>query len=464
MKSRTPKKMAAVVATVSAGALLTLLGACSPDVSTDSGTANADGDGGGGDGSCSNTIVYPDAPQVSVWAWYPNINTVVDMYNKEHKDVQVCWSNAGQGGDEYAKFSTSIAAGSGAPDVIMLEAEVLPGFELQKALVDLSEHGADEVKGNFSAGAWKDVSSGDSVYAIPVDGGPMAMIYRSDIFEKYGIEIPTTWDDYAAAAQKLKDAGGPFMGDFGSNVPAWFTALMTQNGQVAWDYDSADPQAIGVDLNDSGSKEVADYWQDLISKKLVDTQDQFTTDYVGGLANGSYATYVSAAWAPGYLTGAGGAATGDGAEWQVAPLPQWDPSNPVSVNWGGSTFAVTTQAKDPDLAATVAKTLYASDEALKDGVDTQTIFPLNQKVLTSEAFATTPVAFFNGQQANGEVYIPAENAYEGYTYSPFTTYYYSELTKSMLSIIDGSKTGSEALDELQSTMTDYAKAQGFEVK
>ena len=346
----------------------------------------------------------------------------------------------------------------------MLEAEVLPGFELQKALVDLSEHGADEVKGNFSAGAWKDVSSGSSVYAIPVDGGPMAMIYRSDIFEKYGIEIPTTWDDYAAAAQKLKDAGGPFMGDFGSNVPAWFTALMTQNGQVAWDYDSADPQAIGVDLNDSGSKEVADYWQDLISKKLVDTQDQFTTDYVGGLANGSYATYVSAAWAPGYLTGAGGAATGDGAEWQVAPLPQWDPSNPVSVNWGGSTFAVTTQAKDPDLAATVAKTLYASDEALKDGVDTQTIFPLNQKVLTSEAFATTPVAFFNGQQANGEVYIPAENAYEGYTYSPFTTYYYSELTKSMLSIIDGSKTGSEALDELQSTMTDYAKAQGFEVK
>ena len=187
------------------------------------------------------------------------------------------------------------------------------------------------------------------------------------------------------------------MGDFGSNVPAWFTALMTQNGQVAWDYDSADPQSIGVDLNDSGSKEVADYWQDLISKKLVDTQDQFTTDYVGGLANGSYATYVSAAWAPGYLTGAGGAATGDGAEWQVAPLPQWDPSNPVSVNWGGSTFAVTTQAKDPDLAATVAKTLYASDEELKDGVDTQTIFPLNQKVLTSDAFATTPVAFFNGQ-------------------------------------------------------------------
>ncbi len=113
---------------------------------------------------------------------------------------------------------------------------------------------------------------------------------------------------------------------------------------------------------------------------------------------------------------------------------------------------------------TVAKELYASDEELQDGVDTQTIFPLNQKMLASDAFADTPVKFFSGQTANKDVYIPAENAYEGYTYSPFTTYYYSELTKAMVSIIDGSKSGSEALDDLQGTMTDYAKAQGFTVK
>ncbi|WP_228508727.1 ABC transporter substrate-binding protein [Herbiconiux sp. VKM Ac-1786] len=454
-------RMSHLLAATSAGVLLLGLAACTPDVGGGAGSTDS---AGGDAGSCSNEIVNPDAPQVSVWAWYPNINTVVDMFNKTHDDVQVCWSNAGQGGDEYAKFSTAIAAGTGAPDVIMLEAEVLPGFIIQDALVDLSEHGADDVKANFSEGAWKDVSSGSSVYAIPVDGGPMAMIYRSDIFEKYGIAIPTTWDEYAAAAQKLKDAGGPFMGDFGSNVPAWFTALMTQNGQTAWDYDSASPQSIGIDLNDDGSKQVATYWQELVSKGLVDTQDQFTTDYVAGLANGSYATYVSAAWAPGYLTGAGGAATGDGAEWQVAPLPQWDASNPVSVNWGGSTFAVTTQASDKDLAATVAKELYASPEELQDGIDTQTIFPLNQQVLASQAFADAPIEFFNGQKANGEVYIPAENEYPGYTYSPFTTYYYSELTKAMVTMIDGSKTGEQALDDLQGTMTDYAKAQGFTVE
>jgi len=449
-----------LVAAVSTGALLLGLTACSADGSTSGGGSTAAADAA----SCSNTIVYPDAPKVSVWAWYPNINTVVDLFNKAHKDVQVCWSNAGQGGDEYAKFSTAIAAGTGAPDVIMLEDEVLPGFELQKALVDLTKYGSDDVKANFSSGAWKDVSSGSSVYAIPIDGGPMAMIYRKDIFTKYGITIPTTWAEYEAAAVKLKAAGGPFMGDFGSNVPAWFTALMTQNGQTAWKYDNSSPQSIGIALNDAGSKEVATYWQGLISQGLVDTKDQFNTDYVAGMAGGKYATYISAAWAPGYLSGNGGAATGPGAEWAVAPLPQWDASKPVSVNWGGSTLAVTTQAKDAALATTVAKELYASDAELKDGVDTQTIFPLSKSVLDAEWFSSTPVAFFNGQKANGEVYIPAENAYKGYTYSPFTTYYYSELTKAMVTIIKQTSTGEKALDDLQSTMSTYAKAQGFTVQ
>lgn len=42
--------------------------------------------------------------------------------------------------------------------------------------------------------AWKQVTFGDTgVYAIPQDTGPMAMFYRKDLFEKYGVEVPKTW-------------------------------------------------------------------------------------------------------------------------------------------------------------------------------------------------------------------------------------------------------------------------------
>ena len=43
----------------------------------------------------------------------------------------------------------------------------------------------------------------------------MGMIYRKDIFDQYGITPPTTWAEYEAAAQKVKDAGGPLFGDLG---------------------------------------------------------------------------------------------------------------------------------------------------------------------------------------------------------------------------------------------------------
>jgi multiple sugar transport system substrate-binding protein len=428
------------------------------------------GKGGGSSASrpkptnCTNKIVHEDATRVSVWAWYPNMAKVVDNFNNAHTDVQVCWTVAGQGQPEYAKFQTAISAKKGAPDVVMLEADQLVGFEIQGALVDLSQYGANDVKANFSAGAWKDVSQGSAVYAIPIDGGPMAMIYRTDVFQKYGIKTPPkTWAEYAADAKKVHDAGGPAFGDFGSNVPAATTALMIQKGANPFVYDLQNKQDITVKLDDQATKDVLSYWGDLATSKEVGTVDQFTTDYIAGVVNGKYATYISAAWAPGYLTGAGVGKGGEKGKFAVAPLPQWDPAKPVSVNWGGSTFAVTNQAADKKAAAEVAKGLYADDASLTDGWKTQTIFPLNQTVLKSDAFVNAKIDFFNGQTANKDIYIPAENAYQGFTYSPFTVYYYAQLQAQIAKINQGRTTGAQAATDLQQIIVKYAQSQGFKV-
>lgn len=433
----------------------------------DEGSTTADAaDGstdGGGTGSCDNTITKTDAPQVTVWGWYPNMAAVVDNFNDLNDDVQVCWTNAGQGNEEYDRFQTTISAGSGAPDVIMLEADRIPTFVVQNALVDISGYGYEDVKGNFSEGAWKDVSVGDAVFGAPVDGGPMGMIYRSDIFEEYGVTPPTTWEEYEAAAQAVKDAGGPLFGDVGANVPAVFMALTIQNGAQPFRYDPTTPEEIGIKVNDAASKEVMDYWAGLVEKGLVGTQDQFTPEYIAGMVGGDYATYISAAWAPGYLTGAGVGGGEDEGTFAVAPLPQWDPDNPVSVNWGGSAFSVTAQAKDPALAAKVAFGIYADEESLRDGWENQIIFPLNNDVLTSDEFINAEVGFFAGQQANKEVYVPAANAYKGFTYSPFGQFYYAAFTEALAAINEGSMTGSEAMDELQGKLVAYAEEQGFTV-
>ncbi len=452
-------KTKTVLATSAALGLTLAFAACS-------GGGGGNGGGGGGNNAtnCTNDIPKDDLPVVTMWAWYPNMETVIDNFNEENDEVQVCWTNVGQGGDEYDKFQTAITAGTGAPDVIMIEADRIPTFQIQEALVDISDYGLDEVRDDYSDGAWKDVSVGDGVYGVPVDGGPMGMIYRADLFEEYDIAPPTTWEEYEAAAQKMKDAGGPLFGDLGANVPAVMMALQYQNGAQPFDYDSATPEQIGISLNDDASKEVLDYWAGLVEKGLVGTQDQFTPEYIAGVIGGDYATYISAAWAPGYLTGAGVGEGEDAGVWRTAPLPQWDAANPVSVNWGGSAFSVTSQAADPELAAKAAFGVYADDASLTDGWQNQVIFPLNLNALNSDEFVEYEVPFFGGQQANKEVYVPAANAYGGMTYTPFGQYYYDAFTSQLAAINEGSVTGSEAADALQEDVVGYAEEQGFTVQ
>ncbi|GAA3773397.1 sugar ABC transporter substrate-binding protein [Microbacterium kribbense] len=450
-------KMKKVIAAAAAVMIGGVLAGCS-----------AGGGGGGGDGAdasnCTNKITKTDAPVVTLWAWYPNMETVVDNFNKQHDDVQVCWTNAGAGGAEYDKFQTAITAGTGAPDVVMVEADRIPTFQVQKGLVDISKYGYEDVKANFSEGAWKDVSVGDGIYGAPIDGGPMAMIYRKDVFDKYKVTPPTTWAEFETAAQKVKDAGGPVFADFAANQAAFVTALLYQTGEDLFTYDPANGGEIGINLNGPGAKKVLDYWAGLVSKGLVGTADQFTPEYIAGVIGGDYATYLSAAWAPGYLQGAGVGEGADAGVWKTAPLPQWDVNSPVQVNWGGSAFSVTSQAKDPALAAKVAFGVYADDASLTEGWKNQIIFPLNVNALNNPEFINLKVDFFDGQEANKEVYIPAANAYKGMTYTPIGQYYYSAMTKQVAAINDGSATGSEAADALQKDVVQYATEQGFTVK
>ena len=62
----------------------------------------------------------------------------------------------------------------------------------------------------------------------------------------------------------------------------------------------------------------------LINEKAVATNPDFTNDWYTGLGNGTYATWLTAAWGPVFLSGVAAKSAGD---WAVAPLPQWNASD-----------------------------------------------------------------------------------------------------------------------------------------
>jgi multiple sugar transport system substrate-binding protein len=66
------------------------------------------------------------------------------------------------------------------------------------------------------------------VYGIPQDFAPLMMFYRVDVFKKYGLAVPTTWDQYAQEAKTLhQKAPKVSMTNFDANDPGWFTSTST---------------------------------------------------------------------------------------------------------------------------------------------------------------------------------------------------------------------------------------------
>ncbi|MEN5074372.1 extracellular solute-binding protein [Isoptericola cucumis] len=430
--------------------------------------AQSDGSGGGGGGgsaaaTCTNTIQEPDATRVTMWAWYPAVEQMVDTFNSRHDDVQICWTNAGQGADEYGKFSTALEAGTGAPDVIQLESEILPTYTILDGLADLAPYGAGELEDQFPPGAWSDVSNGESVHAIPVDGGPVGMLYRADIFDRYGVEPPTTWDEFAQAARDLRDAGyDGYITNYATNGNAFNYALFAQAGWAPFDYDSSRPDEIGIDVDTPEARHVLSYWEDLVDRGLVSTDDASTADYNTSLVDGTYAVYIAAAWGPGYLEGLSDADSG--AEWKAAPLPQWDPDDPVQVNQGGSALAVTSQATDEEAAATVAMELFDDEATWKVGVEEAGLFPLWNLALDADWFTDRRYPFFGGQQVNRDVFLDAAAQYPGFTFSPFQVYAYDRQTMALYDMVEGPATAEDALATLQDSLVRYAEQQGFTIR
>jgi len=149
--------------------------------------------------------------------------------------------------------------------------------------------------------------------------------------------------------------------------------------------------------------------------------------------------------------------------WRAAPLPQWDPANPVQVNWGGSAFAVTTQAKDQALSAKVAKEIFGTEEAWKIGIEQGALFPQWKPILDSDYFTNLEYPFFGGQQINKDVFLAAAAGYQGFTFSPFQNFAYDKLTEELNAALQKEKTTDQAADDLQAQVSGYAGEQGFNV-
>ncbi|MGW2822408.1 ABC transporter substrate-binding protein [Streptomyces sp. NPDC001443] len=327
---------------------------------------------------------------LTYWTWTPGMDKVVDLWNKgrgKKEQITVTVKKQASGDSLVTKILTAHKAKQ-APDLVQAEYQALPTLVSNDALADISKNVGD-AKGEFADGVWQQTTLGtDAVYAIPQDIGPMMFYYREDLFKKYGLTVPTTWDQFAETARKLKKASPDTdLTTFSANDSGLFAGLAQQAGAKWWTA-SGNKWKVGID--DAASQKVAKFWGGLVKEGVIDNQPMYTPAWNKALDTGKQIAWVSAVWAPGTLTTAAPDTKG---KWAMAPLPQWSAGENVTGSWGGSSTAVTTDSEHQAAAAEFAAWLNTDKDALNALAKEGGIYPASTAAQTSGAFLTPPDYF-----------------------------------------------------------------------
>lgn len=315
--------------------------------------------------ACSGENGAPSArtgttTRITFWSALRGSQEVVDAFNRTHRTVRVEFQqipSGGQGG--YAKLSNAARAGN-APDVATIEYPQVPGYAIDGVARDITDLVGERLRRKLLPQALGLTTFEGRVFSVPLDVEPMVMHYRADLFDRYGLRVARTWDEYAEqAAAVRREAPGRRLALFPTDGMTQFAAYAWQAGARWFDTSRG---AWNVSLADAPSRKVAAYWQRLIDRDDVFVNAVESRQSDAQIGGGLVLTRLSGAWDAGAQMNA---RPGQKGQWRIAPLPQWDTGNPSVGTHGGSTFAVTRDSRHPEAAMEFIEWQVSHPDALR---------------------------------------------------------------------------------------------------
>lgn len=394
---------------------------------------------------------------LTFWSWVPGIDKPVALWNSQNPDVQIRLQKVSPaGGAQYAKMHAALKAGN-PPDLAQVEYQVIPEFLLDKGLVDLSKYGVGKYKHLFVDWQWQQSVFGSGVYAVPQASGPMGLFYRRDLFDRWGIAAPATWDDYEAAARTIRKADRTaYIATFPPTNGGWFTALAWQAG-AKWF--GTDGDTWTIDIDSPQTRKVAEYWEGLIKGGLVKTEPDSQDGWYADLQHGKIVSWPSAQWGDALLSGNAANTSG---KWRASPIPMWDKAHPVSANWGGSTTALLTGGDYPTDALKFAVWLNTDPKSIDLLIHGGYGWPAAQGAFHGSAL-DKPSAFFGGQRYN-DVFAASDKLIDkSWQWIPTISATYKHLGDEFTKAINDKSSFATAIANVQAATVADMKAKGLKV-
>jgi multiple sugar transport system substrate-binding protein len=276
-----------------------------------------------------------------------------------------------------------------APDVIWSEVSTYVPLQAKGAFKPLDEfirRDKVDIKIYYS-GVMKRFTTGGKVYALPQDTAPIAcLFYNKALFKKAGVPFPNdhwTWDDLLKAAQAITSPGDPspskvwgFKDNYG---PDWANWVYANGGTMTDDW----LKPTRCTLDSPAAIEAVTFMRDLMLKHKV-MPDEASRQSLGGVGEdlfmqGQLGMFRCGYWPTTKLR------TQKGLDWDMAPFPKGPRAKGFSWGTGGSGWAMSRDARDPEKAWAVIKFL-GSEPVQQTWVESGDIQPSIIHLAHSPAF------------------------------------------------------------------------------
>lgn len=351
---------------------------------------------GGGVPAKTAAALNPDAEvtgEITVWSWdvaATALKRLATSYSAEHpgttiKVVDIGYDNA------YDKMSVSLQAGSGLPDVITVETDRMPAYVSQfpKGFTDLAPLINNDTK-EFDQSKVAASSDADGrLLSMPWDSGTVGLFVRTDYFKEVGIDPASikTWDELVGAGETIKKQTGHTLISTDLSDGGIFALLLQQQGKGTFN------DAGEIDLNSPEAVQALTLMKTMNEKGLLHNVKGWDGQ-VTAVKDGKSATNPEAVWWIGTLVGEAPELSG---KYGVLPLPAFKEGGGVTSNRGGSTLAIPTQAKNPELAGSFVKYALANKDNQVSMMKDEGLFPSFLPAFDAPIFAE-PQEYFGGEK------------------------------------------------------------------
>ncbi|MEV5311615.1 extracellular solute-binding protein [Streptomyces sp. NPDC052610] len=344
--TRTRRKAVVLAAVASLGA--GLLAGCADDGENESGQSN------GGDGGGKTTITLGLFGTMGF-----KEAGLYDEYMKLNPDITIKENVTERNENYYPALVNHLTTNSGLMDIQAVEvgniAEVVATQSAK--LLDLSKYGKES---DFLKPKWQQATTKDGqTIGLGTDVGPMAICYRTDLFEKAG--LPTDREEvgklWAGDWKKLVDVGR----DYQKNAPKGTYFMDSPGGLINAILSSEterfyDSSGKVIYKSNPAVKDAFDLTAAAAEDGILGNQTQFQPAWDQTIANSKFAAVSCPPWMLGTIKGK--SKPESKGKWDVAQAPR-------SGNWGGSFLAVPKSGKNTEEAAKLAAWLTAPEQQAK---------------------------------------------------------------------------------------------------